>query len=415
LEDSLKSEPAALRAARWLALASAVSVVFSIAASQILLTLALATLLLSGAPLRLPPPIRLPLALFVAGTVLSLALSDDPAAGYPQIRKFYVWVILLVVFSCFDTAVWARRMYLGWAGAAAIASLRAFVQFRQNAGDTHVLTYGHYIGQRITGFMSHWMTFSAELMYVIVGLTALLLFSPAGRRRAWIWWGCLGLAAVALALSLTRSVAFVATPLAVAYLLWSWKPKAVLAVPLVAALAFLASPAILKQRFTSMYEPRREDSNAFRFVVWKTGVRMIEQHPWFGLGPERIFPHFDEYVAPSTPRPLPVGFYGHLHSIYIQFAAERGIPTMLALMWLLARALADMWRGTRRLGLGRSDVEFALQAAVAVILATLAEGIFEHNLGDSEVLTMFLASVGCGYAALEETRDVRKAAGAPCA
>jgi hypothetical protein len=28
-------------------------------------------------------------------------------------------------------------------------------------------------------------------------------------------------------------------------------------------------------------------------------------------------------------------------------------------------------------------------------------GFFEHNLGDSEVLTMFLVVVGCAYAAME--------------
>jgi len=32
----------------------------------------------------------------------------------------------------------------------------------------------------------------------------------------------------------------------------------------------------------------------------------------------------------------------------------------------------------------------------------MAEGVFEYNLGDSEVLTMFLVVVACGYLALEK-------------
>jgi hypothetical protein len=44
---------------------------------------------------------------------------------------------------------------------------------------------------------------------------------------------------------------------------------------------------------------------------------------------------------------------------------------------------------------------FIVHGAVAAILAILAEGFFEYNLGDSEVLTIFLAVVACGYAALE--------------
>ena len=43
---------------------------------------------------------------------------------------------------------------------------------------------------------------------------------------------------------------------------------------------------------------------------------------------------------------------------------------------------------------------FVLHGAIAVILAVLAEGFFEYNLGDSEVLTVFLNVMGFGYIAL---------------
>ena len=48
----------------------------------------------------------------------------------------------------------------------------------------------------------------------------------------------------------------------------------------------------------------------------------------------------------------------------------------------------------------RSDARFLLHGGIAVILATLAEGFFEYNLGDSEVLTMFLVVVACAYRAV---------------
>jgi hypothetical protein len=51
---------------------------------------------------------------------------------------------------------------------------------------------------------------------------------------------------------------------------------------------------------------------------------------------------------------------------------------------------------------------FVLQGAIAAILAILAEGFAENNLGDSEVLTLFLAVVAFGYLAAEgETRNTR--------
>src|ERR1017187_10437378 len=69
-------EPILLRSARWLAFGSAAEILVGIAPSQILLALSFAALLACGEKLRLPR-IRLPLALFMLGTVVSLLLSDD--------------------------------------------------------------------------------------------------------------------------------------------------------------------------------------------------------------------------------------------------------------------------------------------------------------------------------------------------
>ena len=87
------------RAAGWLAFASAASIVFSIAVSQILLGASLAALLISRERLRLPA-IKWPLALFLFGTLLAWLFSGHIAAGMPQIKKIYVFAELLVVFSC---------------------------------------------------------------------------------------------------------------------------------------------------------------------------------------------------------------------------------------------------------------------------------------------------------------------------
>src|SRR6478736_6207078 len=76
------------RAIYWTALGSAVSILFSIAVSQILLGLGLALIVLRRKSVPLPP-IKLPLALFLAWTVLSVLFSGHPMSGLPQIRKFF--------------------------------------------------------------------------------------------------------------------------------------------------------------------------------------------------------------------------------------------------------------------------------------------------------------------------------------
>ena len=398
-------EPFLWRSARWLTFASALTILVSIAASQTLLALAVVALLLSGQKLRLPP-IWLPLGLFMLGTVISLAFSGEAAAGIPGIRKFYVFLTLLVVYSTFRTLAWARALLLGWAGLGAVVSMRGLVQFAAKVQEAHRLGksfYDYYVpGDRITGFMSHWMTFSGQEMFALVLLLAFLFFAPRAMRKGWVWLLCGGLMFVALVLGMTRS-AWLGSAVAGLYLLWFWRRWMLAAAPLAAVLIFFLSPAPVKERVVSAIRPKQGiDSNQFRVVTRRTGMQMIERHPLLGLGPEGVKLHFNQYIPADIPRPLPDGWYGHLHNIYLQFAAERGIPTFLCLLWMLVKILWDFWRGLRILPPGRSNARFLLHGGIAVVLATMTAGLYEHNLGDSEVLTMFLAVVACGYLALDK-------------
>jgi len=350
------------------------------------------------------PRIKLPLALFVAGTLIALALSPHPAEGLPQLRKLIIFLVLLVVFSCLRDMRLIRGLFLTWAGFACITGIRGIVQFVQKLQQARQLQqddYSFYVGERITGFMSHWNTFSAQEMFALCMLGAFLLFAPGARKRMWLWICCIGLMGIAVLLAETRAV-WIGTAVAAIYLLWFWRRWLVLAVPVVAVLAYLVSPPVIKDRFTSLLHPKGVDSNTFRIITWRTGMRMIEAHPLLGIGPEGPKYHFDEWIPADIPRPLPAGWYGHLHNIYLQYSAERGVPTMLILMWILGQIVWDFWHGLRGLPPGPSYRKFLLHGGIAVVLATLAEGVAEYNLGDSEVLTMFLVVVACGYLALEK-------------
>src|SRR5262249_11385250 len=184
-------ESVMLRSARWLAFGSAASILLGIAPSQILLALAFAALLASGEKLRLPR-IWLPLSLFLLGTLISLAFSQDPKAGLPQVRKFYVFLELLVVFSLLRSLRLVRWIFLTWAGIAALTAIRGCVQFAQKWQEAHRLGrnfYEYYVGERITGFTSHWNTYSAEEMFAFIMLAAMLMYGGK-LRRAPLWIGC---------------------------------------------------------------------------------------------------------------------------------------------------------------------------------------------------------------------------------
>jgi len=396
----LKRHPVLQRAPFYLTCGAAVSILFSIAVSQILIGLAFAALLLSGERMRFPP-IKLPLGLYMLGTLIALLLSPNPALGTPQIRKFFVFLILLLIYSTYRTLEQVRWTVLLWGAVAALSALRSLFQFLskyRQAAALHQNFYQYYVGSRITGFTSHWMTFGGEEMVVLMMLAAFVFLSP---RKQWkiAAWVCAVILALSMLLGLTRGI-WLGTFVAGMYLFWIWRKWLALGVPILLVLLVLVSPRAVRERVMSAFHPHGDtDSNEFRIVVWRAGFGMVKAHPWFGIGPEEVKPQIEKYIPADVPRPLPSGWYGHLHNIYLQYAASRGIPDALMFLWLLAKIGYDFIRAVRRKP--NPDARFVLHGAIAVWLGILVVGFFEVNLGDSEVLTMFLSVVGCGYIAAE--------------
>jgi len=379
--------------------ASAAAVV-SIAASQILLGLALASLIATG---RKPKwlPIYPALIAWCALTVLSDLASGHARAGFPQIKKFYVYLMLVAVSTGFRKISEVRILAFSWSAAAAASASWSLVQFvhklRSFVGNGADF-YTSYVSNRVTGFMDHWMTFSGEMMMALLILGALLLFSSDRRGLAWLY-PAGALIAIGLIAAFTRSM-WVGAAVGAVFLLWCRRPVLVLALPLTAGLLVAANPYQLRDRVFSIFQPHGDlDSNAHRALTRLVGWEMIKAHPLLGVGPEQVGPQFESYVPADVPRPIPRGYYGHLHNIYYHYAAERGIPALLALLWLLGRAFYDFGR-TLRNSPPASESRWVLYAAIAVLIAVMVGGYEEVNLGDSEVLAMFLAVVSCGYVAM---------------
>ena len=385
------------------AFGAAVSSLFSIAFCHTLLALALAALLISPLRLRLPSFWR-PLAAFMVWTLVSVAASASPADGRAQLRKFYVYLLVLVLFSALPGVPAARRLLLILAGIGIASGLKGLFQFQQKFEAARAQGkdfYQFYVGDRITGFMSHWMTFAGEMMIVFLVLGAFLFFSrrPVGALPAWLFGGAIVAAAVVL--GFTRSV-WAATAAGVFYLLLFWRRWAVLIIPVVAAASFFLAPAPVRERIRSAYRPdQRLDSNLHRDVLRRAGWRMILDHPLTGVGPEHVERYLPNYAPPEVRPLLRDWWYGHLHNIYVHYAAERGLPALAALLWFFGMILASFIRSLRRLPSGPGDERFILHAAIAVTVGILVGGWWELNLGDSEVLTAFLAVVTCGAIAAE--------------
>ena len=388
-----------------LAIAAAVAAVVSIRAFEILMAATLVALLVTRAKWYAPPIWR-PLALFLGGTLVSLFASGHVHDGLPQVRKMYVYLMLFLVTSALRGLTDVLRLAIGWSVAAAASSLWALKQFVDKyhaATSAHRDFYRVYVDARITGFMGHWMTLSAELMIALLVVIALVCFA---KRDVWTPWlpAAAVPIAIALALAWTRSM-WLGAACGVVYLLWFWNKWALAAAPVALAVILLVNPLGLRERVVSAVTPHagKTDSNAHRAELRAIGWEMIRAHPWLGIGPEQVSRQYRDYIRPGMPAPDPSQYYGHLENDYLQYAAERGVPAMLALLGMIGWAVFDFARGLICLPSDAPE-RWVLHAAIAVTIAILVSGFYSWNLNNSETLGMFLAILGAGYVVLRPAK-----------
>ena len=373
-----------------------VAILFSIAASQILIGLALLSLLASRRPLEFPSKLRFPLLAFIGWTLLSLAFSEEPLIGFHQVRKIFLYLIPVLVYNAYQNRRQIQRTFQGVVLAGTMTALYGVAQFLYDylaLRRTGSSIYENYVAKQITGFMSHWMTYGGEMMLVLVLLVSLLLFFPPEGISPW-WWFCLPPILLALLLSFTRGV-WLGTLAGVAYLLARSRRRVFwLLLPAGVLLLYLLAPQWLQQRERSIFNTQTDNHNRLRLLMVRTGVRMIAAHPWFGVGPERVGFEFLRYKPASMPLP-PGSWYGHLHNNFLQIAAERGIPCLLFFLWLLFEILREgliLARGPT------GGVRAMGHAEVAVTVSLVVGGLFEFNFGDSEVVMLYLFLIAAAYA-----------------
>lgn len=391
----------------YLAGAAAATSVVSIAASQILLGMALVALMVAPHRLRLPR-IGWPLTAFMGWTLVSwiasASASGDFAQGLPQIKKFYVYLMLWAVFSGIRSAAEVRWVVLGWAVGGTLSACTGFVQgaLQYLNSTAPEFFYFSYSNNRITGFMDHWMTFAGTMMLMVMMTGAALLFGPRplfSRQQKMILGVACATTALALLVGYSRSM-WMGGAAGVVWLLWAKRRWTVLLVPAAVAILVATNALNVRERIVDTFDPQIGTMNTteHRIVLWASGWEMVKANPLLGVGPERVGENVERYLPAWVEQPIPAEWYtGHLHNFYVHYAAERGVPALLAMLAFLAMAFWALFRAVRRTP-PESENYWVLHGAIASIIAMMVGGIGEVNMGDSEVLGTFLAIVACGYA-----------------
>ena len=230
------------------------------------------------------------------------------------------------------------------------------------------------------------MTYSGLLMLVLSIALARVLFGRGERAWAALVMPAL---AVAVAVSLSRN-AWVGACAAAAVLLALKDFRLIALLPIAAAALFAIAPPTISARFHSIFDPG-DPTNRDRVAMLREGEHMVRAHPLTGVGPNMVLRVYPEYRDPGAVEKV----NPHLHNVPVQIAAERGLPALAVWLWFIGVLTFDLS------ALFRSGRErFLSAAALGVVAAMLAAGLFEYNFGDSEFLMLFLIVVTLPFAAV---------------
>jgi O-antigen ligase len=352
----------------------------SIAAAQILLTVAAVAWLVShitrGERL-VAPPFFWPLVAYAALTLASAGFSLDPRVSFTDCKQL---VLLMLVPITYDLARGARANSV-LSIILTIGAVSAFVGIVQYA----VLNFDG-LGRRPQGTLSHWMTYSGTLMLVICAATARLLYGPSGRL-----WAAFVMPAllVALTLTLTRG-AWVGVAVGVAALFLTKDFRLLAVLPIVLVGGILLAPQSVIDRAETIFKGRNDLTSRDRIAMLQAGVAIVKDYPMMGVGPSQIERVYPRYRVPDAVKPT----NPHLHNVPMQIAAERGLPALAAWAWFVVTAFVGLFQMVRK---ARNKTLAA--AALGAMAAMLAAGLTEYNFGDSEFLMLLLVMITLPFAA----------------
>ncbi len=329
------------------------------------------------------------LAAFVVAVLISLAFSSDPVISLRYLPKPVKFILVPLMYTYMSRRQAIGTLYALLA-AISLSSVYGLLQYHWLL-DVNLLN-------RIRGFMSHWMTFSGQVMLGTVVLLGWVLLGP---KPPWEWprphlvrvagWIALGICGWALLLSYTRN-AWLGVVAGATLVLTFFDRRWLLPAVVVLSILLIAFPTQFRDRLLSSFD-LTDATVSGRIELLETGGRMIADHPLTGVGPMMVPYRAEEYRG-STVHPL--SLYQHLHNSALQIAAELGLPALLVWVSLWAYLLMDLAKRVGRFPPGGWERWFAVNA-ICVLGGFLISGLLEYNYGDAELAILLLFFVTAPY------------------
>ncbi len=130
-------------------------------------------------------------------------------------------------------------------------------------------------------------------------------------------------------------------------------------------------PTSVKERFVTIVH-RKQGFMGDRPNWWATSMRMIKEHPLTGIGPGR----FEDEYALRQPEGS-VAIPQHAHNTFLNIAAEMGLPTLFALLWLCIQFLLALRSQITRKSEHPWDVGFAM-GGISALASFFVYGLVDN-------------------------------------
>jgi hypothetical protein len=251
---------------------------------------------------------------------------------------------------------------------------------------------------RARAFYSHYVTYAAVLD--LLGCLAFGLWLTHRRHSplsSAVFAGLFLAFTIALGMTLTRAawLAFAfGCVVEVFFFLKHW--SRVIIVPLVLILA-AAGTSVAMHRWRGMgIIDMNDPGTVYRVLMWRDGMRLIQAHPWFGVGMNVVRDDSSKFNLEAYKE---YDLQSHFHSTPIEIGVDLGLPVLgcwIALMaayWLmLVRLVAKSRKQADRFPHGLS------LGILGGTSALLVSSVAQYDFGDSVVVFLFWFLAGLALA-----------------
>jgi putative inorganic carbon (hco3(-)) transporter len=367
--------------------------VLSITAAQAAILVALAAWLYERVRARDDRPLYLPLLLpitaFYLASVLAATTAVDPYHSFDNLRNVFVPAFFFLLVN--HVSGEARAITLSHVLIAAATLMAGY-------GLAQSIAMGPAF--RVHGTMSIYMTFAGVLMLITLVVLAQVLFMPRNPLSYGLVLSLMLLTA-ALVMTHTRS-AWIGLTAGVALVLVLRQKRFLLVLPVVAGVIFLSAPDAVRTRISSIVDPQDLTARE-RLYMWGSGLRILRDHPWTGVGMEGVKRVYPAYKHPDALRDR----QAHLHNNPIQVAVERGIIGLVCWLWIWVAFYRQAWKIFRGLPPDKRRATALVVGSLAGVTGFHVAGLFEYSFGDAEVSMLVYFLMALPYVAQGADREAR--------